>query len=184
MMMTSKRPKVLASGKSLPLPLSLILTGFICVVGIVAAYLRRTANFSVAFGDTLMIGAFAMFGLSWVGYLKKDGVRFVPPKKSSDAKAPESWADRVPSLGKAPSPPPPIPGAEGPNSDDYQHLADAENRLREKILGREPEGDEKAAYSAKNRDFMKSSAISGLMLMILALCFEYLIPLLSYRNRF
>lgn len=174
------RPKAPASGKKPPLPLSLALTAFICAVGIVAAYLKRTANFSIAFGDALMIGAFAMFGLSWVGYLKKDGIRFIPPRKSSDAKTAESWVDRVPSLGEAPSPPPPIPGAEGPDSGDYQRLAEVENRLREKILGRDPEGDEKATSSSKNQGFAKSSAASGLMLMILALCFEYLLPLLSH----
>jgi hypothetical protein len=153
-------------------------------VGIVAAYLKRSANFSIALGDSLLTGAFVMFGLSWIGYLKKDGLRFIPPRKSSDSKTPESWADRVPSLGEAPSPSPPIPGAEGPDSDDYRRLADAESRLREKILGREPEGDEGAASSSKNRGIAKSGALSGLMLLILALCFEYLIPLLSHRNRF
>jgi len=180
MMMTSRRPTAQASGKKPPLPLSLMLTAFICAAGIVVACLKRSASFSIAFGDTLMIGAFAMFGLSWVGYLKKDGIRFIPPRKSSDARPPESWTDRVPSLGEAPSPPPPIPGADGPDSENYQRLTEAENRLREKILGRGVEGDEKATSSSKNQGFAKSGAAAGLMLMILALCFEYLIPLLLH----
>ena len=60
-MKINKRSTEPASGEKTPFPLSLTLTAFICVGGIAVAYLRRTGNFSIAFGDALMIGAFAMF---------------------------------------------------------------------------------------------------------------------------
>ncbi|HWR12368.1 MAG TPA: hypothetical protein VN445_11130 [Rectinemataceae bacterium] len=172
------RPADTPWAKKRPLPLSLTLTIFVCAVGFLSAYSRRTASFSIAFGDALMIGATAMFGLAWFGYLKKDGVRVFPPKKSAGAKGAESWADRVPGLGDPPFPPPPAPGPEGPDSEAYKRLADAEERLRKKIVGFDREEKKAEGIPTKNQDFTKSTALSGFFLLILALCFEYCIPAL------
>lgn len=165
------------------LPLFLALTLFACLVGLIFAFFRKTGAFSLAFGDSLMIEAIVLFGLAWVGYLKKDGIRFFPPRKFSGASAPESWKDRIPSLGEVPSPPHTIPGNKGPDSAEYQRLALAENELRKKILGMDQDEKKLTEASAKSAgtspDFTRSAALSGLLLLILALCFEYLFPLLS-----
>jgi hypothetical protein len=164
--------------KSLPFSLFLMLLG--CLAGIFMAYLRREGNFILAFGDTLMIEALVMFGVAWVGYLKKDGIHVFQPRKSMKARTAESWKDRIPSLGEIPSAPQPMPEAEGPESADYQRVATAEDTLRKRIMGESLEGDERDESTTKRQDFAGSAALAGLFLLILALVFEYIVPMLLY----
>jgi len=164
------------SGLKRPIPLFVLLTLFSCLVAVITAYFKDNGNFNLAFGDTLIIEALVMFGIAWVGHLKKDGIRFFPPGKSVNAKAAESWKDRVPSLGKAPHPMPSIPGADGPDAADYKRLIVAEDQLRKKILGIGTNGTKTIEDTAKGTGFIKSAVFSGFILLILALCFEYLVP--------
>ncbi len=150
-------------------------------MGILAALLRSGPSFSLALGDALIIEAIALFGIAWVGYLKKDGVRFLPPGKSLRAGPAESWKDRVPSPGEIPSPPRTIPGPEGPDNADYQRLAAAEERLRKKIMGAETESEGEKKTAATDAGFVRSAALAGALLFVLGLCFEYLIPAVPRR---
>lgn len=177
--MKIRRPMFSGLGHKRPIPLSLVLTLFCCLIGVVAACFNNAVSFSLALGDTLMIASFVMFGLAWVGYLKKDGIRFFHPRKSVHAGAAESWKDRVPGIGEAPPPLQAIPGAAGPEAADYRRLAEAEEKLRKKILGigNEAKGREDGA---KDSSFIRSAALSGLILLILALGFEYIIPRLPH----
>jgi len=176
--MKIRRPT--SSGPSLkrPIPLSLSLTLFCCLAAVAAAYLENTGSFSLALGDALVIAALVMFAIAWIGYLKKDGIRFFHPGKSARTNAAESWKDRIPSIGESPTPPLAIPGAEGPDAADYQRLAVAEGQLRKKILGIDKNEADGKEYKAKDPGFIGSAAIAGLILLILALFFEYLVPLL------
>jgi len=165
------------------LPLSLILTLIACAVGIGSALLRRETGFSIALGDALMIEAIVLLGIGWVGYLKKDGIRFWPRKPASTGAA-ESWKDRVPSVGEAPLTPPPLPGYEGPDSPEYQRLVEAEAALRKRIIGggRENDGEsdrengEGAAADRRIPSYFRSAALAGSVLLVLGLFFEYIVP--------
>ena len=117
-----------------------------------------------------------LFGIAWVGHLKKDGIRFFPPRKSANANVAESWKDRVPGLGEAPPPLRSIPGAEGPDATDYRRLAAAEDQLRKKILGIGTNETKTSEDEVKDTSFIRSAALSGLIILALALCFEYLVP--------
>lgn len=176
--MTIKRPGWEGLRRKRPFPLSILLTLFACALGAAAAALMNRGNLSMAFGDVLMIEALAMFGLAWVGYLKKDGVRFLSPRKISRENATESWKDRVPSLGDAPFPPHAIPSEKGPQNSEYQRLAAAEHELRKKIIGGNADNLDPSSEgkSANSPQFMYSAAIAAFMLFLLALGFEYIIP--------
>jgi len=160
--------------RSFPLPLLLVL--FSCLLGVVIAALADTGHFSVALGDVLLIEAFAMFGLAWVGYLKKDGIRFFQPRKMSRATTAESWKDRVPSLGDTPSPPHTLPGKEGPSSAEYQRLSAAEQTLRKKLMGVNDEGASAREEDVRRSHFIRDTLLSALLLFLLALAFEYIVP--------
>ena len=166
------------TGKN-PLPLSLAMIILACVLALVIAYFRDTGNIGVAFGDGLLIEALVLFGVAWVGYLKKDGIRVMPAKKSDGIRTAESWRDRVPSLGEPPAPAMPLPGAEGPENAEYRRLAEVEEKLRRKILeGRQTEEGQKEG-KRRSSGYGRSAVISGIVLLVLALCFEYLLPFLS-----
>ena len=161
------------------LPLFLILTLLACAIGTVSALLRRETGFSIALGDALVIESLVLLGLAWVGYLKKDGIR-IWPKKSTVASMAESWKDRVPALGEAPIPPPPLPGDDGPDSPEYQRLAAAETSLRKRIIGGDSESgrgnDEGDAGDRRTPAYVRSAALAGSILLVLGLCFEYIVP--------
>ena len=160
-----------------PFPLILILVLFSCLLGVAIAALMKTGHFSIALGDILLIEAFVMFGLAWVGYLKKDGIRFLQPRKMNRAAAADSWKDRVPNLGDLPSPPHPLPGPEGPGGADYQRLSKAEQDLRKKLMGVKDEGDSAQAEPPRPSHFIRDALLSALLLFSLALVFEYLVPI-------
>ena len=154
------------------LPLFLTLTLIAVAVGAISAFLQRDMAFIIALGDALVIESFVLLGLAWVGYLKKDGIRFWP-KKSNEASAPESWKDRVPALGEAPPPPPLAPDENGPESPEYQRLAAAEKALRKRIVGGDGVG---GATVVRIPGYVRSTALAGSILLILGLCFEYVVP--------
>ena len=160
-----------------PFPLSLILVFFSCLLAVLIAALMNTGHFSMTLGDALLIEAVAMFGLAWVGYLKKDGIRFLQPRKMHRATTAESWKDRVPNLGDLPSPPQPLPGKEGPNGVEYQRLSKAEQELRKKLMGIK-DGEDSAPEEPHQRShFIRDALLSALLLFSLALVFEYLVPI-------
>ena len=160
-----------------PFPLPLILVFFSCLLGAAVAALMNTGHFSMALGDALLVEALIMFGLAWVGYLKKDGIRFLQPRKMNRAAAAESWKDRVPNLGDLPSPPQPLPGKEGPSSAEYQRLSKAEQELRKKLMGIKGEGDSTQEEPPQRSHFIRDALLSALMLFSLALVFEYVVPI-------
>jgi len=86
-----------------------------------------------------------------------------------------SWKDRIPGLGEVPQAPQPIPGPLGPDDPDYRRLAAAEDDLRNKLmgLGRNAEKTEKPEFEQKG--FAREAVISGLILLALTLCLEYLV---------
>jgi hypothetical protein len=161
------------------LPLFLILTLIGCAIGMASALLRRETGFSIALGDALVIEAIVLFGVAWIGYLKKDGIRFWP-RKSVGAGTTQSWKDRVPALGEMPIPPLPPPGDEGPDSPEYQRLAAAEAELRKRIIGGDSENDREndkiGAVDRRAPAYARSAALAGSILLILGLCFEYIVP--------
>jgi hypothetical protein len=159
-----------------PFPFSLLLTFFSCLLGVAIAAFMNTGHFSMALGDALMIEAFVMVGLAWVGYLKKDGIRFFQPRKMSRAATAESWKDRVPSLGDVPFPPHAIPGNEGPASAEYQRLSMAEQALRRKLMGVDGEMPSPKEEHTHGSHFIRDALFSALLLFLLALGFEYIVP--------
>jgi len=161
------------------LPLFLALTLFALAIGVASALLRRETGFSIALGDALVIEAIVLLGIAWMGYLKKDGIRFWP-RKSAGTSGAESWKDRVPALGEMPAPPLPLPGDEGPDSPGYQRLAAAEAELRKRIIGGDREsGREDDKIGAEDRRVpasARSAALAGFILLVLGLGFEYIVP--------
>ncbi|MHB0896866.1 MAG: hypothetical protein ACYC1A_04870 [Spirochaetales bacterium] len=162
-----------------PFALPLILVFFSCLLGVVIAALMNTGHFSMTLGDVLLIEAVVMFGLAWVGYLKKDGIRFLQPRKINRATAAESWKDRVPNLGDLPSPPQPLPGKEGPSSAEYQRLSKAEQELRKKLMGVKDGEDSASAEPHQGSHFIRDTLLSALLLLSLALVFEYVVPIVA-----
>jgi len=156
-----------------------MLTLFAIAIGNVSALLRRETGFFIALGDALVIESLVLLGLAWVGYLKKDGIR-IWPKKSTATGMAESWKDRVPALGEAPFPPPPLPGDEGPDSPEYQRLAMAEASLRKRIIGGDGksggENDEGEAGDRRTPAYVRSAALAGSVILVLGLFFEYIAP--------
>ncbi|MDD3820089.1 MAG: hypothetical protein PHT01_01935, partial [Spirochaetales bacterium] len=57
------------------------LSGICFAAALAFALLRKNDSLLVALGDALVVESLFCFGMSWVGYLKKDGIRIVPPKK-------------------------------------------------------------------------------------------------------
>ena len=167
-----------STGKS-PFPLSLSLILLACILALAVAYFRDTDNIGVAFGDGLMIEALVLFGIAWTGYLKRDGIGVMPAKKSDGSKTAESWQDRVPAVGASPAPTMPLPGIEGPGNAEYRRLAEAEEKLRRRILEGSQNEDGQKEGKRWVSGYGRSAVISGTFLLVLALCFEYLLPLLS-----
>jgi len=107
----------------------------ICAIGaLIFALVKKSDSFFIALGDAFIVEALFCFALAWVGYLKKDGIRILPPKKNGNAEKPESWKDRVPRMDQEPPSFSPLPGPEGPGSAEYNKLVEAEAKLRHRIL--------------------------------------------------
>ena len=161
------------------LPFFLTLTLIAFAIGMTSALLRRETEFSLALGDALVIEAIILLGVAWMGYLKKDGIRFWP-RKSAPISTAESWKDRVPTLGEMPTPPLPPPGEDGPDSPEYQRLVAAEAELRKRIIGDDrgsDRGNEKGdAGDRRTPAYVRNTALAGLILLLLGLCFEYIVP--------
>ncbi len=160
------------------------LLGICFAAALVFALLRKTDSFILALGDAFLVEALICLGLSWVGYLKRDGIRIFPSKKRGADVQPESWKDRIPQLGQEPPSPSPLPGPGGPESPDYRRLVEAENRLRQRILG----VDENPGVSdsdVQERNGAKKNSLSlllaGVFLFLLGLLFEYVLPALLMR---
>lgn len=187
--MTKKRgvQPGLSGGPRRPFPLSLSLAGAAIAAAALLSAFGRTTNWSVAFGDTLLVEAGLSFALSWFAYLKRDGVRIAPRRRGS-AKPAESWKDRVPGMDEEPSSPLPMPGREGPQGEAYERLAAAEEALRRKILGGPGEsGDANGAGDAAGKrprampggGAAMNFLAAGGILLALALFFEYVAPALT-----
>ena len=142
------------------------------VLGCVAAALRRDKVFRFALGDILGVESIFLLGAAWLGYLRRDGVRFLQFQRGRSS---ESWKDRVPGLGSPPLPSRPIPGSTGPEDPEYLRLAAAEEELRKRISGgrAEPEPPDKARTGKTG--FAAESALAGLILLAACLFLEYLI---------
>ena len=169
-----------------PFPLSVALAGAALVAAALAAALKRAASWSIAFGDALLVEAGLCLALAWFAYLKKDGLRLLPRKRG--ARSSESWKDRVPGLDEEPPAPLPMPGPEGPQGEDYERLAAAEEALRRKILdgagsssGAGDAGDmaDAGRQAAPSGSAAASFLATGGILLALALLFEYLVPALA-----
>ena len=164
-------------GPRRPFPLWIALAGGATGVAALTTAFRGAPNWSVAFGDALLVEAGLCFTLAWFAYLKRDGIRIAPRKRG--AAAPESWKDRVPGLGKDPAPPMPMPGPEGPQGEDYERLAAAEEALRRKILGDTGDAPDKYRRASPGGAATASFIAAGGALLVLALLFEYAIPALQ-----
>lgn len=164
------------NGRKRAFPLSISLALLALAIGAVAAVFMNKGSFSIALGDALMIEALVMAGLAWVGYLRKDGIRFFPQRKARHAGSADSWKDRIPSLGDSPLPAQPIPGESGPDSAEYRRLAAAEVELRKKIIGLDPENKPNEGETLDQGNFARQAGFAALFLFLLALGFEYLAP--------
>lgn len=173
-----------SGGPRRPFPLSLALASAAIGAAALVAAFGRAANWSIAFGDTLLVEAGLSFALSWFAYLKKDGVR-IAPRKRGTAKPVESWRDRVSGMGEEPFPPLPMPGREGPRGEEYERLAAAEEALRRKILGDSGDADGVGGAANKGQRAVPGGGATmnflaaGGMLLALALIFEYVVPALA-----
>jgi hypothetical protein len=157
----------------LPLWSALCLAGV--AVGCGAAALWRGKSFTSACGDVLGMESLVLLALAWLGYLRKDGVRLLHPRpRESPA---ESWKDRIPGLGGAPLPSRPLPGPKGPEDPEYARLAEAEDRLRKRILGESGGGDRngRERNGTEMPGPVGAAALAGIILLAAALCLEYLV---------
>lgn len=123
--------------------------GAAAVCAILSFLPHDSAYYSMRFGELLLIASILYFGLAWLGYLKRDGLKVASPgknraKRVGDAPGAGSeaasatgrdWTERIPGLGVPPSPTPSIPGPEGPESEAYRALLAAEDKLRARIRG-------------------------------------------------
>lgn len=142
---------------------------------ILFALLVPDRSFFPAFSDGLMIAGTFILAIAWLLHLKQDGVRVFPPRAPKSASSVPSWQDRVPEPGKAPPEPAPLPGPEGPDSQAYARLSEAEARLREKISG--TDGGEEKKNKDQARKSVQQLAFSGLALFALSLLFQYVVRL-------
>lgn len=160
-----------------------VLLGIGSIGALIFAVAKKGDSFSLALGDAFIIEAMFFFGLAWVDYLKKDGIRIFPPKRTKPSDQPESWKDRVPGLDQEPPSSSPLPGPEGPGSAEYLGLAEAENRLRQRILygdratqENEDTGGSKMEGKPSRSDSVRSLFLCAAVLFFLGLFFEYLLP--------
>lgn len=146
--------------------------------GLVIALFKEGDSYSRAAGDIFVIEAFLSFGVAWTAYLKKDGIRIFPGKNASKKSPPESWRDRIPQVGQEPPAMSSPPGPEGPHSPEYLRLAEAETRLRRRILGIQDEpGNANPAGEPETGawSFVFSAGLVGTIFLVLGVLFAYLL---------
>lgn len=177
--MNTNRLKGFRDGWPKPrLPAILGVLGLGLAAGLITALFKEGVSYSQAAGDIFVIEAFLSFGLAWVAYLKKDGIRIFPGKNSLKKSPPESWRDRVPQVGQEPPTPPSTPGPQGPDSPEYLRLAEAETRLRMRILGIQDEPGKANSTSepeASAWSFVFSAGLVGAIFLVLGVIFVYLL---------
>jgi len=167
--LTSKSP-----GKtgSVPLFIFLICGGF--AAGLLFAVFQQELSFRLAFSNAVLFVSFLLFGVSWILYLKKDGVKFFQPRRKNPLNQSASWLDRTGAHGEVPEAPSPIPDASGPDSEAYQRLSKAEQKLRMRLLGSNgQENDPNQAF--KTSASLKNSLIAGFVLLLTGLALQYLL---------
>jgi len=125
-------------------------------------------HFQAAFADGLMVAGASLLGIAWLLYLRADGLRVLPAR---DAKA------KMPEPGAAPSHVPPLPGADGPGSEAYMKLEEAERKLRDRIAGADS-GSGKGSRVLARKSSLRI-AVSGGILFVLSLVLQYAAPVLS-----
>ncbi len=156
-----------------------IVLGICFAAALAFALFRKADSFILTLGDAFIVEALVCFGLAWIGYLKKDGVRVFPPKKNEQGERPESWKDRIPQLGQEPPSPSPIPGPAGPGSAEYNRLVEAEDKLRRRILGADENPDITVSGQGGRIHPLGSSQallLAGAVLLLLGIVFEYALP--------
>jgi hypothetical protein len=138
------------------------------------ALLVPDRHFLPAFADGLMIAGASLLAISWIMHLRLDGVRVLPPRAPKAPGSVSTWKDRMPEPGKAPPEPAPLPGPEGPESEAYLRLHEAESKLREKILGGDSVNDKNDKAQARKNAI--GIALPGFILFVLSLVFQYIVP--------
>lgn len=151
------------------------------VAGLVCALLsllpRDGKYFSLRFGELLLIASVVYFGFAWLGYLRRDGLLLKAPGRGSNKKEQTGpdWADRIPALGNPPSPVASIPGPEGPDTEEYRALVEAEEKLRARIRGEAEGQDIDAKQPTKVAANIKSAplALAGIALCAIGIVLQY-----------
>jgi hypothetical protein len=131
------------------------------------ALVSGRSSFGLALGDALVAEAVILFAWLWFAYLRRDGIRILPPSRR--ASPPESWKDRIPAPGSAPLPSRSIPGPDGPGSEEYARLSEAEESLRARIIGRD---EEKKVQSDRKAE----TVAAAILLFIAGLLLEFVLP--------
>ena len=147
----------------------------------VMALYKRGQTYWTALGETTMMVALLLFGLAWIAYLRSDAVRILPPRRTRDH-ASASWTDRVPRLGSAPPFPPPLPGSSGPDEPAYAQLVQAEENLKDRILGiSNNPGVDGSEARRMGISVAKTAVLAGLFLLVLSIVLQYLVPQMLHR---
>jgi hypothetical protein len=133
----------------------------------------------LAFGALLMIESILAFAFAWITYLRLDGVRFF--QGIARSRGGTRWSDRIPRLGDSPPSPPPIPDADGPESESYRRLEQAELALKKRISeGYEEEPNNGLDKKNNAKKLALSSFLAGLFLLLLSLLFQYVLPIFLF----
>jgi hypothetical protein len=137
-----------------------------------AAIFMREIPYFTALGSTTMIASLVLLSIAWVAYLAKDGVRFFPKAQDGKLHNAESWKERVPNLGSAPPFLPPVPDAQGPESDSYRRLQSAEASLKARIFGHSST-ENKTERIERQKKTMRTAGISCAILFLISLGLQY-----------
>lgn len=125
-------------------------------------------HFPAAFADGLMVAGASLLAIAWLLHLRADGLRILPTR---GVKA------KIPEPGAAPLPVPPLPGADGPESEAYLKLEEAERKLRDRIAGADSGSDKESRVLMRKSSLRM--AVSGGILFVLSLVLQYAAPVLS-----
>lgn len=167
--LTSKSP-----GKTGSIPLFIVLICGGIAAGLLFAAFQQESSFRLAFSNAVLLVSFLLFGVSWILYLKKDGVRFFQPRRKNPLNQSTSWLDRTGVPGEVPQAPSPIPDTSGPDSEAYQKLSEAEQKLRMRLLGLNGQENE-PNQAVKTSASLKNSLIAGIFLLLTGLALQYLL---------
>lgn len=167
--MSSKSPGTMGT---IPLFIVLICGGV--AAGLLFAAFQQESSFRLAFSNAVLLVSFLLFGVSWILYLKKDGVRFFQPRRKNPLTQSASWLDRTGAPGEVPQAPSPIPDTSGPDSEAYQKLSEVEQKLRRRMLGANSQENE-PNQAVKTSASLKHSLIAGFFLLLAGLALQYLL---------